>query len=459
MPVLYIDIDSLRPDHLGCYGYDAPTSPNIDELAADAVRFDRAYAAASPCMPSRAASLTGRNAINNGVVTHDERGQQLYPADAGWDATLPELFFANRIRTGAVSSFPRHPATWFYHLWHEFYNPQEPAGDGEYFQTPRGEHVTDLATDFLDDHDDEEFYLHVQYWDPHGPYQRSDEEVERFREYDAPPYPTEEQIDDHLDWHAWRSAAYSGVADEGLRYVDADRIENRDVLNELISHYDAEIRYVDEHVGRLLDVLRDRGLYEETTIVLTADHGEEFGEQGLYREHWSTHDGTQRIPLLIKPPSDADVEPGWRDQLVTNVDYAPTIADLAGIDETPPSWQGRSLRPVLEDPAADWRDHVVFDHGLYTAQRAVRTDRWKFIRTYHPGHWPSVVPDRQLYDMEADPWEQENVAEEHPDVVEDLEERMFVWAERRSGPREDPLCEISREGPSGLGAGRDWDGV
>jgi len=440
MRTLYIDIDSLRPDHLGCYGYEAPTTPNIDEFAADAVRFERAYVADSPCMPSRAAFVTGRYGIHNGVTTHDPAGCTLYDVE-GWAPTLPELFYTDQTTTAAVTTFPRHPATWFYHLWHEFLQPQ-----AAHFQHAKAEDITDLATDVLDRHDDtQDLFQYVQYWDPHGPYRRSDEEVERFRDYPAPPYPTAEQIDEHLAWgDVWRSATAPGVADEGLQHVKADSIENRETLNELVSHYDAEIRHGDRWVGKLLDALRGRGLYDETFVVITADHGEEFGEHGVYREHWSTHDGTQRVPLLVKPPASHDYEPGSRDHLVTNVDMAPTLADYAGL-EIPETWHGQSVRPVMESADADWRDHIVFDHGLYTAQRAVRTDRWKFIRTYHPSNWGHVTPDRQLYDMQADPWEQTDLSAEHPEIVDRLETTMLEWAETHRSEHEDSLRQTARE--------------
>lgn len=448
MPTLYIDIDSLRPDHLGCYGYEASTSPNVDSLADDAVRFDAAYAAASPCMPSRAAVVTGRYGINNGVTTHGPRGQTLDSAGRP-DPTLPERFFRERVPAISVASFPRHPAPWFYHVWDEYYHPREPPGPDESFQSVRGETVADAAIDALNERADDDFFLYVQFWDPHGPYQRADEEVEQFRDGPTPPYPTEEHIREHLTWDAWRGAASPGLAEEALKYIDADRIENREVLKELLAHYDAEIRYVDRHVGRLLDALRETGRYDETLVVLTADHGEEFGEHGVYREHWSTHEGTQRVPLLVKPPTTADNEGGVREELVTNVDLAPTVADYADL-EAAPAWQGASLRPLVAGTNADWRDRIVVDHGLYTAQRAVRTARWKFVRTYHPGEWNDVVPDRQLFDVQADPYEQHDHSDERPAVVDALEREMAVWAERHVGPSEDALHETAREGPFGL---------
>jgi len=460
MPALYIDIDSLRPDHVGCYGYEQPTTPNIDALAEDAVRFDRAYVASSPCMSSRAAFVSGRYGINNGVVTHGPPGQTLHSPltrhDYRWAGhddveeeywTLPELFFQERIRTAAVSSFPRHPAPWFYHLWHEFHQPQEP--EGGYFQTPRAEDVADIGLDILDRTADEEFFLYLQFWEPHDPYLRSPEEVEPFRDGPLPPYPTAEMLEDHKGWDAFRSPTDPGLG-RSLTHCEYDHVENLEALGEVLAGYDAEIRYADEHVGRVLDTLRERGLYEETLIVVTADHGEEFGEHGLYREHWGTHEGTQHVPLLVKPPASAGVDSGSRAELVTNVDMAPTLADYAGL-EAPAAWQGHSLRPLLEDDGdTDWRDFVVLDHGQYTAQRAVRTDQYKYVRTYNPGMWGGVVPDDALYDLEADPWEQENVAPEHPDLVEDLRSRMAAWAEQHIGPEEDPLHAAAREGPEGL---------
>jgi len=466
MNVLCIDIDSLRPDHVSGYGYEAETTPHIDTLIEDGVAFERGYVANSPCMPSRAALTSGRYGIANGIETHGRHSQQMNrPANrtdwaGSWTEnqpdrpwwTLPELFFQHRIRTIGVSSFPRHPAPWFYHVWHEFVQPQEPdeVMTTEWghvsFQTPRAGEVVDRSIAALERTDGEDFFLYAQFWDPHAPYNRSDAEVDRFRDVTLPPYPTEEQLDRHRTWDAVRSASHTGV-------------ESREDLAELIAAYDAEINYADRHVGRLLEYLRETGQYDESLIVLTGDHGEEFGEHGLYREHWSTHDGTQRVPMVVKPPGGTPFEPGIRDQLVTNVDFAPTIADYLGV-APPDKWQGRSLRPVLESPDADWRDAVVFDHGLYTAQRAVRTDRWKLIHTLHPGMWEGVTPEYQLFDMDADPWEQTDVSGEFPEVVDRLQERTVLWAGRHRDGGVDPLYRVAEHGPSGYRSfSADFDGV
>jgi arylsulfatase A-like enzyme len=214
---------------------------------------------------------------------------------------------------------------------------------------------------------------------------------------------------------------------------------------------------VDQQVGRLLEYLKEAGLYDDSTIVLSGDHGEEFGEHGLYREHWSTHDGTQHVPLIVKPPAYHHVDESSSPELVTNVDIAPTLADYAGLDE-PDRWHGWSLRDLVENTRDSWREHIVVDHGLYTAQRAVRTDRWKYIKTLHSGMWNSVIPDEQLYDMENDPWEQQNVINHHDDIAAELRAMMEEWTETHG--EGEPLADVARNGPSGYNAFKDdWQGV
>jgi arylsulfatase A-like enzyme len=333
MKTLVVDVDSMRPDHVGAYGYAPKTTPRIDEFAADATVFERAYAANSPCMPARAGLLSGRYGVHNGVATHGSPGQTLTGTHrrhalsgkpCEWFA-LPELCFRRRVPTVAVSSFPRHPAPWFYRLWHESRQPPEPPGRGEYFQTPRGETVADLAIDALDCHADGDFLLYAQFWDPHTPYQRPESEVEQFADAPLPEHPTAAEIERHREWDTWRNARSEGIG---------GRVDLRSTL----AAYDAETRYVDGQVGRLLDALRDRGVYGETLVVLIADHGEAFGEHGRYREHGDVHEPTQRIPLLAKPPGPtaSSVRPRT-DAVVTNVDLAPTVADYAGFD-APARW-------------------------------------------------------------------------------------------------------------------------
>jgi arylsulfatase A-like enzyme len=316
-----------------------------------------------------------------------------------------------------------------------------PDTSGDYFQTPRAEAVVDRAVEALDRHDPD--YLYVQPRDPHTPYSRPADEVDRF--VDAPPpHPTAEAIRDHRTWDAWRGARDAGIDDRGD-------------LRDLLAAYDAEVADADAHVGRPLDALRERDRYDRSCVVLLADHGEEFGERGLYSEHWSTHEGTQRVPLVVKPPADAPRR-DRTDALATTVDAAATVLAYAGLD-APDAWQGTSLRGhVAGGPAPT--DALVVDHGLSTAQRAVRTDRWKPIRTYEAGLWDAVVPGTQLFDLDADPWETTDLAADNPDVVADLAATREAWVDAHVGPGGDALADAVANGLGGAEIyGDGYDGV
>ncbi len=436
MNILLIDIDSLRPDHLGCYGYKTGRTPNIDALAAESVIFENAYTASSPSLPSRASLISGRYSVSHGVVSHGPGAQNIESPKTmepeelrEWDgdleewSTLPGLFFKNRIKTAAVSSEPRHPAPWINNDWHQFYQPQEPEGGEETHATVRGEDVADIAIDIIER--EEGFLLYTQFWDPHIPCNRDADDTREFLGT-LPGYLDSTE----LEFEGWNSP----------HGID---VESPEDVERIIAGYDAEIAYVDLQVGRLLEKLKIEGLYDDTLIVLSGDHGEEFGENGVYREHWSVYEGTQRIPLLVKPPSGADRQ--LREELVTNVDIAPTVADYAGL-EVPARWQGRSLRPLVDKEKVSWRDSLVVDHGLYTVQRAIIDDAgWKLVRTLHPG--ARDLPEIQLFNLEDDPYEEQDLSAEFGEEVKRLEEIKERWIERHLTLDRDPILELAEKGP------------
>lgn len=434
MKFLVIDIDSLRADHVSCYGYGPETTPYIDDLASDGTIFSNAYAANSPSLPSRAALITGRYGINNGVETHGPDAYEINSPHT-WDGydngrkaywTLPELFYRNRVETVAIAPDGRHPSPWFFHTWHTVHQPQE-SSDRDSFMEVDGEKIADTAVEFLDGREDD-FFLYTQFWDLHAPSKERDEGIEP----EVPDIPSEDQIEIHREYDTLHSAEDLGI-------------EGREDLRKLLSRYDNCLRYIDRQIGRIIRKLEEEDLLEETTIVVTADHGEEFGEHGVYREHWSTYEGTQRVPLIV---STSGENVGVSEELVSNVDLAPTLADLAGI-EPPERWQGESLKPLLEGDAGDWRDSLVLDHGLYTAQRAVRKEEWKLIRTYHPGVWHEQLDRIELYDLSDDPCEQKDVSKDRPRKVSELIDEMKSFVDRYVGRDGDELKNVAEKGPVG----------
>ena len=194
MRILYLDIDTLRPDHLGCYGYHRNTSPNIDRLAAEGTRFDNVYVSDAPCLPSRASMFTGQFGIHTGVVGHGGTAADIRPI--GYQRRFathgqrPGLIHAIR-QTGiypvSVSPFAeRHSAWWFYSGWREMVNPGKCGAE-------RADEVTPLALDWIRRNASRDnWMLHVNLWDPHTPYRTPDDYGNPFADDPPPAWHTEE---------------------------------------------------------------------------------------------------------------------------------------------------------------------------------------------------------------------------------------------------------------------------
>ncbi|MCC7355776.1 MAG: sulfatase [Anaerolineae bacterium] len=420
--VIYFDIDSVRPDHLGCYGYHRPTSPALDRVAREGVRFEIAYTSDSPCMPSRCATLTGRMGIHTGVVTHGERGESIRPGAP----TIPELLAKSGIRTCSIASFGRHPAPWFYAPWHEVLDP----APTRHFQRNYSHEVNALAEDWLRRHAQEDFFLHLQYWDPHVPYDLPEPVHRAFYHYPPIDYPPEDLIRQHLNEYATPLSA---------RYYRLNSVED---VHRHIQKYDAQIRYTDDYVGRVLTLLEELGILDETLIVITADHGDQQGEYNVYHDHILACEAVLRVPLILRAPRSLPqgiVIAGP----VYSQDAVRTVMEYCGV-EPHPNHDFRSLLPLIAGKEIA-RDFVVSGHGLCSAGRCLRTDRWMLRKVYHPGFWN--VPPWSLFKIDEDPHEQRDCIAEYPEVFADLYRKMEEW-ERAQGPRDaDPMLNLASEGP------------
>lgn len=233
---------------------------------------------------------------------------------------------------------------------------------------------------------------------------------------------------------AWHSARSAGVVER--RSVEA-----------MYDGYDAEVRYMDHQIGLVLKCLADLGILEETLVLVSADHAQEFGEHGVYFEHWSVYEGTARVPLLARyRPGVAQgaVDGGW----VYQLDIAATVAQAFGLP-VPQQWDSRSLWPRLAAPGGGGRPYLFCGHGLYVAQRAVIRDEFKLVRTMHPGQW--ALPPVQLFDLAADPWEQRDRSAERPGLVQELSALLTEWEYTHPSPGGvDPMRVNAAAGPAGM---------
>ncbi|SNZ17038.1 Arylsulfatase A [Natronoarchaeum philippinense] len=457
MRILYIDIDSLRPDHLGCYGYHRNTSPNIDRIADGARRFTNYYTSDAPCVPSRTALFTSRFGIHTGVINHGGLNASMRPRGSGRDFNLQMDEYRTwmtalrdaGLHTALVSVFPQHHGA-----------IQVLDGFDEWHHTDefRSDHVYPYAEEWIENNAaDDDWYLHVNFWDPHTPYNTPEDFGYPFEDEPAPEWPDQETIEDHYESYGPHSAQdVHGWGGDTPFPRTPEEISNREEYKQYVDGYDVGIRYVDEYIGKLLDQLEAEGVLDETLIIVSADHGENMGELNVYGDHHTADDKTCRVPLIVDGPG---VEPGVDEEFHYQIDLAPTITEFVDGD-VPTGWDGRSFADSLTEGADDTgRDYLVVSQAPWSCQRGVRWDDWLLLRTYHDGL--KDFDPVELYDLDADPHETTNLAQEKPDVArkgialldEWVSTRLMETARDEAGgnadaPRAltDPMLEVLHEG-------------
>jgi choline-sulfatase len=175
-------------------------------------------------------------------------------------------------------------------------------------------------------------------------------------------------------------------------------------------------------VGRIVAALKKAGVYDDTAIIISADHGENQGELAIYGEHATADHITCRVPLIIKWP--AGRSGATDDGLHYSLDLAPTLMDLLG-GQKQPLWDGESYAASITRAAATGREDLVISHGAHVCQRSVRWDRWLYMRTYHDGF--HLFPEEMLFDVVADPHEQHDLASSRPDLCHEGAWRLARW--------------------------------
>ncbi len=361
--VVLITIDTLRADHLGCYGYKQIKTPNIDGLAADSSRFERAYTVVPVTLPSHTAMLTGTYPMLSGM--HDFSANKLSPQQGTMATVLKQAGYA----TGAVvasavldSRFGLNQGFDFYYDHFDFSRLEEANLDE--MERP-GNVVADQALDWLGKNSQKKFFLWMHLYDPHYPY-RPPEPYSR--EYASQPY-------------------------------------------------DGEIAFADEQVGRLLRFLKDKGLYQNTVIVLSGDHGESLGEHGEKTHGFFIYNVTMHVPLIIhlpgKPATQTVADP------VSLVDLMPTVLAATGLD-IPSQVQGRSLLSALRGEKID-RDRTLYGetflprlHFNWSELRGAENAKYHFIDAPRP----------ELYDLTKDPGELRNLFPEKKAVAEEMRAKL-----------------------------------
>lgn len=449
MKMLLLDLDSLSPDHLGCYGYHRQTSPNIDRIAQEGVRFENYYTSDAPCAPSRAALMSGRFGINNGIVGHggtaaDMRHEGMTRSfqDQLANESLPALLRSAGLKTVLFSPFGERHSQWtFYAGFNEIHNTGKRGMES-------AEEVTPGVLDWIDRHaQEDDWFLYVNYWDPHTPYRAPTDFGNPFANEPLPSWITEEVLERHKRKVGPHSARDINMYDNKTNpnYPrHPGEILDMDGMRSMIDGYDCGIRYMDEHLGRLFKALEDKGVMDELVVIITADHGENMGQLGIYGEHGTADQGTCHIPMIVRWPG--VTKPGVDQGLHYHLDLAPTLAELLG-KKASPRWDGQSYAAALTKGEACGRPYLVVSQCAHVCQRSVRFEDWMYIRTYHDGY--HLFPEEMLYNLKKDPFEQDDVAEANLPVKKDAVYYLNQWHDERmkSMPfATDPLWTVMKEG-------------
>lgn len=418
MRLLYIDIDTLRPDHLGCYGYHRDTSPQIDALAESAVRFEGVYASDVPCLPSRTALLTGRFGIHNGVVNHG--GTDADPVVDGPDrrfwSRLQSESFPSRLKqagmkTVSVSSFAhRHSAFHWHTGFDEVYNVGK-------FGLETADEVFAIASDWLRRNGrDGDWFLHVHMWDPHTPYRAPASYGDPFADEPIPEWLTEEVRQAHWQGcgpHSAQECAGYAPNPKGPSVFprQPQQIPDMAAVRQMFDGYDTGVRMADEYAGRLLTLLAELDVDSDTAVMLSSDHGETLGELNVYGDHQTADDLTTRVPMLLRWPG---LEPGTRKAFHYQIDIAATILELLDV-KVPERWHGESFARSLRSGSDEGREALVVSQAAWACQRGVRFDDYLYLETRHDAY--HLYDDPMLFDLRSDPHEQNNLAAQRPEVV------------------------------------------
>ncbi|MGG3926978.1 sulfatase [Metabacillus fastidiosus] len=449
MRILYLDLDSLRPDHLGCYGYHRNTSPNIDEIAKEGVRFTNYYCTDAPCLPSRSALMSGKFGIHSGVVGHGGTAADMRregPArdfhDRLAEESLPGALRQLGFKTATISTFAERHSAWTFN-----------AGFNEVFNIgakghERAEQVLPVALKWLEDNgSSDNWFLHLNFWDPHTPYRTPEEFGNPFENDPIPEWLTEEVFNQHKKKDGQHSINDMNALAESHYFKwprHAKPIKVHNDLRFIIDNYDSAIRYMDNYVGQVLHKLEELGVMEDTAILISADHGENLGELGIYSEHGTADEGTCHIPMIIRWPN--GLKNKVNDSLHYHIDLAPTIMSLLGAQKME-SWDGKSFHDSIINGISTGREYLVLSQCAHVCQRSVRFKDWLYIRTYHDGY--HGFPKEMLFNLKEDPYERNNLAEERPDICREAVYSLNEWHDEMMHTMDfdvDPLWTVMKEG-------------
>lgn len=429
--VVFLLADDLRFDTLGFMGDRIVQTPHLDRLAERGVVFRNAFVTTSICASSRASIFAGQWMVRHGI----EDFQTAFTPEA-WRQTYPAVFRAAGYQTGFIGKYGVGSAqaiaaqSQAFDYWRGlpgqagrfFIDPNDPT------RTHRTAQFGNEALEFIRSQGaDRPFCLSISFNAPHA---RDHEQ----REFEPDPRDESLYADGRIPLPPLATDAAFERLPEFVKKSEGRRrwtwrFDEPEKAQRILRDYYRLVSGIDREVGRIADLLQELGIADRTVIVFASDNGYALGDRGL-ADKWFMWEEDIRVPLVIYDPRLPAGRRGAKvDQMALNVDWAPTMLELAGLP-VPKSMQGRSLVPLLRgETPADWRTDFLYEHRsapkIIPPCEGVRSEQWKYIR------WISSEPlVEELYDLKADPNEERNLAGDaaHADRLAEMRAR---WAELR----------------------------
>lgn len=415
---VFILVDDQRYDLAHCTGNPAAKTPNMDRIARDGVIFENAFVTLSLCAPSRAAFLTGQYGHCNGVYVNESR-PELDPSIATWPKLLQEAGYDTAFIGKWHQGKGDYPRKGFNH-WVSF------DGQGAY-ENPtintdgKTEQVNGYMTDILSDaamawlrkDRSAPFCLYLPHKAIHGPFTPAPRHENLYTDAQFPHPPNcYDNFEGKPEW-----------LKKGKTPRNPNAPNAGEGLDQVVRKQLRCLAAVDEGIGRILSHLARTGQLENTVIAFAGDNGFYHGEHGLGDKR-SAYEESMRIPLIVSYPK--MIKPGTKSEdMVLNIDFAPTMLDLAGV-KAPESVQGKSMVPLLAGKNAGWRTEFLYEYvqepqfPRIPSVLAVRTNRWKYIR------YPEIDDIDELYDLKNDQYELKNLASDpkHAATLDEMKKKM-----------------------------------
>lgn len=428
--IVLLGVDSLLADHMSCYGYHRQTTPHIDRFAEGGALFEKTYSAHIPTTSAYASMLTGLDAFGTQVVALRHKGGLREDVQ-----TLPEILREQGYATSCVG-FTGNPSSRGFDKYDEY-----PSwGSWNEGRSPKAQNLNDVAIPELDRLAKRRgpFFLFLRHMDPHAPY--------------LPPAPYERMFyhGDECDPKN-RSMdpvmAFKPFCDFFKSWMPPG-ITDKDYV---IAQYDGAVAYMDACIQTIFNALEAHGVMDETIVILNGDHGETLYDHECWFDHHGLYDVTLHVPLIIRYPG--RIPAGTRvSGYNQHKDLVPTILDLAEI-ETGIDFDGDSLMSLVDGTVSSFDSEFYITECTWMRKHGWRTPQWKLMVALEPDF--HFKPPVELYNLVEDPDENNNLAEELPEVVNLLKRRMNTWIRKRvreTGKRNPMLTQGDWHGHEGVGA-------